>query len=129
MKLKAINKKDHYYELIVEFSVFGETYETVFIGTHDVDLSTRMCNACPLNKDCFENDTLKWELCCYLELAYQTPLPSVDIGVIYMKPDDALKIKEVIDKKIGRELENACKPTKNETNEQPKSYESEFELL
>ncbi len=122
MKLKAVNNN----EFTVELSIFGEKLEVIFIGVHDVNLVTGMCDVCPLNKDCFENDTLKYELCLYFEVDYHTLLP--DMGFVYMKPNDALKIKEKIDKKIGRELENACK-IKNEPNEQPKSYESEFELL
>ena len=119
MKLKAINKKDHYYELIVEFSIFEETYEIVFTGTEDEGLGVKKCNSCPLSKLCNE------EICCSIEnLSYQT-MPNIKyVGFVYMENKSALKIKEVLYKRIHKEL------VENNINEQPKSYESsEFELL
>ena len=120
MIIKKITDKGTYTELIVEMSVFGEIKEATFIATKDVGLSTKMCDACPLHQDCFIEDTLKYELCCFLELAYQTPLPNVDLGVLYIKPESALSIKKIIDEKLGRgkkELEDNIEEKKKDQKE------------
>lgn len=116
MKIIETTKKDDVYELLVEMSVFGCTYQAKFIGTHDVKFATRMCEACPLHKDCFEEDTLKYELCCMLELLYQTPLEKSGIGVLYMLPKYASEIKNMIDDALGRleSEENISESSKQE---------------
>lgn len=120
MKLKAVNSN----EFAVELSIFGEKLEVIFIGVHDVNLGTEMCDVCPLNKDCY---TLKYTLCLYFaEAAYHALLPVM--GLVRMKPVSALKIKKIIDKNIGCELENSLS-TVEELNEQSKSHYSEFEFL
>ena len=123
MKLKAVNNN----EFTVELSIFGEKLEVIFIGIHDVNLGTGMCDVCPLNKDCFENDTLKYSLClCFADVAYHALLPVM--GFVRMKPVSALKIKKIINKNIGYELKNALSTVEG-LNEQSKSHYSEFELL
>lgn len=131
MVLKGIENKGPYYEIEVylDLLISGKTHIVTFIATRDVELSSKMCDACPLYQDCFEKDTLKYELCCFLELRYPTIIS--DMGVVYMKPESAREIKKIIDGKLGYdedELEEEdITDDPNNIDEEPKQPKSQEE--